>query len=91
VSIGLANPKPDPALEIILNRDETKGIYKKLVLRDDLIVGMTFLGDIERAGILFYLMKNKINVKKFKESLLRDDFGLAALPLGVRRKMSLEK
>ena len=38
---------------------------------------MTFLGDIERAGILFYLMKNKVNVKKFKDALLSDDFGLS--------------
>ncbi|MCW4010598.1 MAG: FAD-dependent oxidoreductase [Candidatus Bathyarchaeota archaeon] len=91
VSIGLANPKPDPALEIMLSQDEEKGVYKKLVLKDNVIVGMTFLGDIERAGILFYLMKNKVNVKKFKDVLLKDDFGLAALPLSVRREMNLEK
>jgi NAD(P)H-nitrite reductase large subunit len=90
VSIGIANPKPDPALEIILKEDAGKGVYKKLVLKDNIIVGMTFLGDIERAGTLFYLMKNKVNVKKFKDSLLLDDFGLAALPLSLLKKMSLE-
>jgi NAD(P)H-nitrite reductase large subunit len=91
VSIGLANPKEDPALEILVKQDAAKGVYKKLVLKADVIVGMTFLGDIERAGILFYLMKNKVNVKKFKDALLADDFGLAALPLSLRRKMSLEE
>jgi NAD(P)H-nitrite reductase large subunit len=91
VSIGSANPKPDPTLEIQVKEDATKGVYKKLVLKNDIIVGMTFLGDIERAGILFYLMKNKINVKKFKDALLTDDFGLAALPLSLRRKMNLEE
>jgi NAD(P)H-nitrite reductase large subunit len=91
VSIGLANPKPDPSLEILVSQHEDADVYKKLVLKDDVIVGMTFLGDIERAGILFYLMKNKIKVKKFKDTLLKDDFGLASLPVGVRRKMSLEK
>jgi hypothetical protein len=44
---------------------------------------------IDRAGILFNLMKTQVNVKKFKQDLLRDDFGLAVLPVGLRRKMSV--
>jgi NAD(P)H-nitrite reductase large subunit len=90
VSIGMANPKPDPTLEIIVMFDEKKNVYKKLVLKDNVIVGMTFIGEIERAGILFHLMKNKINVKQFKTALLLDDFGLAALPLSLRKEMNLE-
>ena len=89
VSIGLANPKADPTLEVLVNYDVTKSVYKKLVLKDNIIVGMTFLGDIERAGILFYLMKNKVNVKKFKDELLGENFGLAVLPLSIRNKMSI--
>ena len=89
VSIGLANPKADPALEVLVNYDAARSVYKKLVLKDSVIVGMTFLGDIERAGILFYLMKNKVNVKKFKGELLGENFGLAALPLSLRNKMSI--
>jgi NAD(P)H-nitrite reductase large subunit len=91
VSIGLANPKPDPTLEILTKQDPEKGIYKKLVLKDNVIVGMTFLGDIERAGIFLYLMKNKVDVKTFKEALLAENFGLATLPLSTRKKMSLEE
>ena len=56
VSIGLANPKEDPTLEILLNKI-WHNVYKKLVLKDNVIVGMTFVNSIERAGILFYLMK----------------------------------
>ncbi len=91
VSIGLANPKPDPTLEVVVKIDEAKKVYKKLVLKDNVIVGMTFLGEIERSGILYYLLKNKINVKQFKDALLSDDFGLAALPQGLRKEMSLEE
>jgi hypothetical protein len=32
-------------------------------------------------------MKNAINVKKFKDKLLADDFGLATLPASLQRKM----
>jgi NAD(P)H-nitrite reductase large subunit len=87
VSIGLANPKEDQALEVLVQNDPEHNIYKKLVLKDNVIVGLTFVNCIERAGVLFYLMKNAINVKKFKQKLLSEDFGLATLPVGLQRKM----
>ena len=87
VSIGLANPKEDPALEVLVKQDAEKNVYKKIVLKNNVIVGMTFVNSIERAGVLFYLLKNAINVKRFKQKLLSDDFGLAALPVGLQRKM----
>ena len=89
VSIGLANPKEDPTLEVLINQDFEHNIYKKLVLRNNVIVGITLVNSIERAGILFYLMKNAINVKKFKQELLSDDFSWANLPVGLQRKMSV--
>ena len=89
VSIGLANPKEDPTLEIIVKQDSKHDVYKKLVLRNNVIVGITLVNCIERAGILFNLMKDKVNVKKFKQDLLRDDFGWAMLPVTMQRKMSV--
>lgn len=89
VSIGLANPKDDPTLEVLLKSDIEHKVYKKIVLRDNLIVGLTLVGCIERAGVLFYLMKNGVNVKKFKNQLLSDEFGLATLPAGLQKKMSV--
>jgi NAD(P)H-nitrite reductase large subunit len=89
VSIGLANPKEDPALEVLVKQDLENNIYKKIVLRNNVIVGMTLVNCIDRAGILFYLMKNAVNVKKIKDQLLADDFNLATLPTGLQRKMSV--
>ncbi len=89
VSIGLANPKEDPTLEVLVKQDVEHNFYKKLVLRNNLIVGITLVNSIERAGILFYLMKNSINVKKFKQELLSDDFSWANLPVGLQRKMNV--
>jgi NAD(P)H-nitrite reductase large subunit len=89
VSIGMANPREDPTLEILVQQDSATNVYKKLVLKNNIIVGMTLVNCIDRAGIFFNLMKNKVNVKKFKQDLLRDDFGLAVLPLTMQRKMSV--
>jgi NAD(P)H-nitrite reductase large subunit len=87
VSIGLANPKEDPALEVLVKQDAERNVYKKLVLKNNVIVGLTLVNCIERAGVIFYLMKNAINVKKIKQQLLSDDFGLATLPVSLQRKM----
>jgi NAD(P)H-nitrite reductase large subunit len=89
VSIGLANPKADPTLEVLVKQDTEHDIYKKLVLKNDIIVGLTFVNCIERTGVLFYLMKNAINVKKFKDQLLSDEFSWATLPTGLQKKMKV--
>jgi NAD(P)H-nitrite reductase large subunit len=91
VSIGLANPKDDPTLEVLVKQDAEHNVYKKLVLKNNVIVGMTLVNSIERAGILFNLIKSQINVKRFKKDLLRDDFGWAVLPVTLQRKMSVIK
>jgi NAD(P)H-nitrite reductase large subunit len=89
VSVGLANPKDDPALEVLVKLDPEHNIYKKLVLKDNVIVGMTLVNSIEREGILFYLMKNAANVKKLKQQLLADDFSWASFPVTLQRKMKV--
>jgi NAD(P)H-nitrite reductase large subunit len=55
-------------------------IYQKVVLKDDVIVGMIFVGNIEKSGIIFGLMRNRVNVQSFKGSVLADNFGLAFVP-----------
>jgi NAD(P)H-nitrite reductase large subunit len=89
VSIGLSNPKDETGLEILVKHDAAKGIYKKLVLKDDVIVGMTMVNAIERTGIIFNLLKKHINVKEFKQDLLRDDFSLAFLPTSLQKEMNV--
>jgi len=89
VSIGLANPKDDPTLEVLVKQDTENNVYKKLVLKNNVIVGMTLVNCIDRAGILFNLMRSQVNVKKYKQDLLRDDFGWAVLPVTLQRKMNV--
>ena len=87
VSIGVTNPKDESAYEILAKHEPEKSLYKKLVLKDNVIVGITLVNDIERAGILFHLMKKHVNVKKLKKELLSENFSLASLPPSVRRKI----
>ena len=89
VSIGIANPKDETAYEILTKYEPERNLYKKIVLKDNAIVGITLVNDIERAGTLFHLMKNRVNVKKFKHELVSEDFGLAVLPAGLRKNMCM--
>ncbi len=89
VSIGLANPKDDSALEVLVKYHAECMVYKKIVLRNNVIVGLTLINAIESAGILFHLMKEGVNIKKIKSQLLSDNFGLATLPVSLQRKMGV--
>ncbi len=86
VSAGLVDP-PDTSYETIVNRHN--GIYRKVIIKNDRVVGLAFSGDIEKSGIIYNLMKDGVNVSQFKQSLVADDFGLASLPESVwRTKLS---
>jgi NAD(P)H-nitrite reductase large subunit len=87
ISIGVANPKDPDAYETLVKHDPERSLYKKIVLKDNQIVGITLVNDIEKAGVLFHLMKNAVNVKKLKQELVADDFCLATLPRSLRRKL----
>jgi NAD(P)H-nitrite reductase large subunit len=82
VSAGMVNP-PDDSYELLSKKYDHS--YKKVVLKDGLVVGMVFVGDIEKAGIVFNLMKERVNVDGFKQSLVAPDFGLVSLPEEIWR------
>ena len=87
ISIGVANPLEDSAYETLVKHEPERNLYRKIVLKDNVIVGLTLVNDIERAGVLFHLMKNGANVKRLKQELLSEDFCLATLPRSLRRKL----
>jgi len=75
---GVVATPPDSNWEEVGQRND--GVYKKIILSGDLVMGMVFVGDIEKSGMVFSLMKDRVNVANFKQALLADDFGLAYLP-----------
>jgi len=76
-SAGIAVP-PDNTYEVIgRQRDH---VNKKVVLKDDRIMGMVFCGDTDKSGIVYGLMRDRIDVGNFKKTLVADDFSLASLP-----------
>ena len=81
---GTVTPQDDGSCEVISRRKN--GIYQKVILNNDLVVGMVFIGEIEKSGMVFGLMRDRVNVSSFKQALLADDFGLAYFPQELRRE-----
>lgn len=77
VSAGMVTP-PDDSYEVLSKRYEHT--YQKVILKDGLVVGMALVGSIDKSGIIFGLMKDRVNVNSFKQELVADDFGLVSLP-----------
>jgi len=77
-SAGMPTAPNDNGYETISKQEGN--IYQKVILKNDLIMGMIFVGNIEKSGIIFGLMRDRVNVESFKQSLLADDFGLAFFP-----------
>jgi NAD(P)H-nitrite reductase large subunit len=77
-SAGLPTAPHEVGYEVTSKQDGST--YQKIILKDNIIVGMVFVGSIEKSGIIFGLMRDRTNVESFKQSLLADDFGLAFLP-----------
>jgi NAD(P)H-nitrite reductase large subunit len=77
VSAGMVMP-PDESYEVLTSSKDSA--YRKVILKDGVVVGLIFAGDIEKAGIIRNLIKNQMKVSEFKQALVADDFGLASLP-----------
>ena len=58
-----------------------------MVLFHNRLVGAIFVGDIDRAGIYTGLIRDRVDVRPFKELLLSGGFGLISLPTGYRKHL----
>lgn len=81
---GIAMPPDSDGYELMSK--QRNGAYQKIVLKDDVIVGMVFVGDIEKSGIVYSLMRDRVKVTSFKKALLSDNFGLVSLPREIWQK-----
>jgi NAD(P)H-nitrite reductase large subunit len=82
VSAGIVTPADD-SYQVLSGKYDN--VYRKVVLKDGLVVGMVFAGNIEKSGIVFGLMKDRVNVDGFKRELVAGDFGLISLPEEIWR------
>ncbi len=87
ISVGLTDPPEDDGYEVLERYDREAPAYKRLVLRDDRLVGAICIGHVDRAGIYTGLIRDRANVAPFKDHLLAGNFGLISLPREYRKHL----
>ncbi len=73
--------------EILKSYDKETLSYRKIVMKNNRIVGFVFVNRIERAGIFTELTSSRVDVSSFKDNLLKEDFGLILLPKEFRKHL----
>jgi NAD(P)H-nitrite reductase large subunit len=79
MSIGNGNVSADDH-EVLYELDERNHRYKRLVLKDDRLVGAILVGNVNRAGIYTGLIRARLDVSHCRKNLLSEHFGLLSLP-----------
>jgi len=74
VSIGDINPTGSD-YEERKNIDINRGIYKKLVFKNDVLVGAILLGDTTKLRTIQELIMRRQEISKIKDTMLERDFG----------------
>lgn len=83
VAAGFSTVGPGSGREIHTLHQPDKGIYRKIVIEENIVKGMIFVGEIQSAGVVAALIRKKADVSKVKDRLLDRNFNFGYFwPLG---------
>ncbi|MCX5702359.1 MAG: FAD-dependent oxidoreductase [Candidatus Omnitrophica bacterium] len=90
ISLGIYKLKEDShGYEELKVSDTKSNIYKKVIIRNNEVVGATFIGDIRNSGIFLRLIRERIDVRTFRDRLLQENFGYPDIMDFVKEKERL--
>ncbi|MDP2939314.1 MAG: FAD-dependent oxidoreductase [Candidatus Omnitrophota bacterium] len=72
ISLGITRSK-EP-LEELTRQDAKNQTYKKLLIRNNLLVGAILFGRINNSGVFLNLIREKIDISRIKDKLLNPGF-----------------
>lgn len=76
ICIGMTQP-PREAFQTLKWKDENKGIYKKVIVSANKVLGAILLGDRKDVLVWNKIITQGIDIGRYKESLLKDNFDLS--------------
>ena len=85
ITAGIVRPEGD-GFEILEKVDKQNYSLRKIVLKQNRIVGFIMINNVDRAGIITNLIKENVDVSDFKDRLLNNDFGYADMPKKYRKE-----
>jgi nitrite reductase (NADH) large subunit len=79
LTAGLVNPPSNAGYEVMTERDLRRHTYRKLIFKDEFLVGAALVGHVEQGGILMNTIAGRIPVDKNREQLLEPGFNYGSL------------
>lgn len=76
MAMGITQPNSSEYTELIDYAPE-RNFYKKLVTKENRLVGMILVGDIQQAGIYGALIKNKADIAPYRNQIMSPNFSYA--------------
>jgi len=70
---------PEGKLECVVRSDRERCHYCKVTFKEDRVVGCIFLGETKGVPEILHAIENKIEVKDFKEEILKEGFDFKRL------------
>ncbi|MFH1980667.1 MAG: FAD-dependent oxidoreductase [Pseudomonadota bacterium] len=77
LTVGNANPAPDSGCRILDTTDS--GRYRRMVFKDDLLVGAVMINGIEQGGVLRALIENRIPIRLPPQALVQNGFNFGRM------------
>jgi nitrite reductase (NADH) large subunit len=79
LTVGNANPREDSGCRVVQTGGADRKHYRRLVLKDDLLVGAVLINRIEQGGVLRSLIENRIPIRLPPERLIEPGFNFGRL------------
>jgi len=76
-SIGITRSREGDGLREVIHLDEARGVYRRLLLRGDALVGAMLLRDIEDAGVLRSTIVSGANLGRLEKEVVTGGAGFA--------------
>lgn len=76
ISLGLYKVKADDSsFEEIKIINTKSNLYKKLILKNNILIGAISVGDIKNSGVFLRLIRERVEISSIKDKLLKENFG----------------
>ncbi|MCX5703419.1 MAG: FAD-dependent oxidoreductase [Candidatus Omnitrophica bacterium] len=75
ISLGIYRTGEEAGCEELRTLDLKANVYKKLILKNDVLLGAILVGDIRNSGLFLRLIRERIKVSSIKDRLLGENFG----------------
>ena len=88
ISMGITNiGEEEEGFEVFKYLNADQDLYRKVIIKNNRIIGVILVGNIDRAGIYSGLIRNEIDISSVKENISREDFGIIHLPADYKKHL----